>query len=72
MKVYVLVLNLDIQNTPCGFESIIDISANREKLDEICIERNGLIDKDWDEDEMEFDGALMSSKPYYSVLEKEV
>lgn len=72
MKVFILVLNQDITNTPTDIDQFVKVSLNREELENLMETGNSEIDEVWDEDWMEYDGISMSSKPYYYIMEKEV
>jgi len=72
MKVFILVFNQDITNTPTDIDQFVKVSLNREELEKEVKVKNSEIDEVWDEDWMEYDGISMSSKPYYYIIEKEV
>ena len=72
MKVFILVFNQDITNTPTDIDQFVKVSLNREELEKEVKVKNSEIDEVWDEDWMEYDGISMSSKPYYYIMEKEV
>jgi len=72
MKVYVLVLYLDYPSTRSGVQEFIEVSTDKNKLEKTMNKENRLINKYWSDDEMEYIGVTMSSKPYYSIIEKEV
>ena len=72
MKIYVLLLNLDIQSTPCGVEKFIKVSTDKSELVELMNSGNDQINDEWDDDEGDYDGMLMSDKPYYYIEEKEI
>ena len=72
MKVFILVLNQEITNTPTDIDQFVKVSLNREELEKEVQVGNSRIDEAWDEDWMEYDGTSMSDKPYYYILEKEV
>lgn len=72
MKVFILVFNQDITNTPTDIDQFVKVSLNREELEKEVKVKNSEIDEVWDEEWMEYDGISMSSKPYYYIMEKEV
>ena len=72
MKVFILVFNQDITNTPTDIDQFVKVSLNREELEKEVKVKNSEIDEVWDEEWMEYDGISMSSKPYYYIIEKEV
>jgi len=72
MKVFILVFNQEITNTPTDIDQFVKVSLNREELEKEVKVKNSEIDEVWDEDWMEYDGISMSSKPYYYIIEKEV
>lgn len=72
MKVFILVFNQEITNTPTDIDQFVKVSLNREELEKEVKVKNSEIDEVWDEDWMEYDGISMSSKPYYYIMEKEV
>lgn len=72
MKVFVLVLSVDISSTPGSIHEFIEVSTDEEDLTDKMEEGNEEINEEWDEDDQEWDGMSMSSKPYYFILEKEI
>jgi len=72
MKVYVLLLNVDIQDTPGGIGEFIEVSTNKESLVEKMNKGNEEIERNYDEEFEEYHGMMMSGKPYYHILEKEI
>lgn len=69
MKVYVLVFNIDISGTPSSSSQFVKVSRSKEELESLMDEYNAAIERDYDEDDMEFDGISVSDRPYYSIEE---
>ena len=72
MKVYILKLELDIQSTPGGIDTFIEISKNKESLEDKMKVLDKQLNEDWNEDDEDFDGILMSTKPYYFISEYDI
>ena len=72
MKVFILVFNQEITNTPTDIDQFVKVSLNKEELEKEVKVKNSEIDEVWDENWLEYDGISMSDKPYYYIIEKEV
>jgi hypothetical protein len=72
MKVYLLLFYQDITGTSDAIPEFINVSRNREELEELMLQMNEIIDSEWSPEDLEWRGVFMNSKPYYYILEVEI
>ena len=72
MKIYVLVFCIDFSQSTGEIEEFVQVSRDYDVLERVKIDGNTYIDENWDEDDLEWNGSSLSSKPYYQIKEFEV
>jgi hypothetical protein len=72
MKVYVLLFSQDISGTKGSIDEFVKISSDKDELIKLMDLENKFIDSNWDDEDEEWGGVNMSSKPYYYIMETEI